>query len=208
MRCISDSRHVLDGLLGRFHKWEDEGYFLISNSLITQTMIARFRARTADTHLEWVKGHSGDRGNEGADELAGSASRRDIPDIVDLTIPPELWMRGAKLKALTQTSAYKIIRKWKMQSDTYQEKLDRKRTEENIIDTRKAAAERCEAEVLRKQLWYLIRKKDFTRSVRYFMWMLIHDAYNVGNHWKHIPGCETRATCQTCGTEENMGVSD
>ncbi len=92
-----------------------------------------------------------------------------------------------------------------MQSDTYQEKLDRKRTEENIIDAMKAAAKRCEAEVLRKQLWYSIRKKDFTRSVRYFMWMLIYDAYNVGNHWKHIPGCETRATCQTCGTEENMG---
>ncbi|KAF8912565.1 hypothetical protein CPB85DRAFT_1220060, partial [Mucidula mucida] len=204
VRCVSDSRHVLDGLLGRFTKWEDEGYFLISNSLVTQTMIARFRERTAETHLEWVKGHSGDHGNDGADKLAGEASRRQEPDIVDLTIPPELKVRGAKLKALTQATAYKMIRKLKMQSDTYQEKLDRRGTAKNVTLALEAAAGRCDAEVSSEQLWLSVRRKDFSRSVKYFLWMLIHDGYNVGRHWKHIPGYEARVQCQECGDIESM----
>ncbi len=88
-------------------------------------MIAQFREHTAETHLEWVKGHSGNQGNEGANKLAGEASRRPQPDIVDLTIPPELKVRGAKLKTMIQATAYKIIQKIKRQGHTYQEKLDR-----------------------------------------------------------------------------------
>ncbi|KAF9030200.1 hypothetical protein BDZ89DRAFT_892577, partial [Hymenopellis radicata] len=42
------------------------------------------------------------------------------------------------------------------------------------------------------------------RSVKYFLWMLLHDAYNVGKHWRHIPGYEARAQCQECGEIESM----
>ncbi|KAK0484422.1 ribonuclease H-like domain-containing protein, partial [Armillaria novae-zelandiae] len=70
LELVSNSRHVLNGLNGRFTKWEDEGYFLIGNSHVMETTIARFRAHTLLTKLRWVKGHSGDPENHGADCLA------------------------------------------------------------------------------------------------------------------------------------------
>ncbi len=42
MELVSDSWHVLDGLGGHFIRWEDEGYFLISNGWVTQITVARF----------------------------------------------------------------------------------------------------------------------------------------------------------------------
>ncbi|PBK95019.1 hypothetical protein ARMGADRAFT_882886, partial [Armillaria gallica] len=66
---------------------------------------------TAITRLRWVKGHSGDPGNEGANQLARFANKKKDPDLIDLTAPPELRTQGAKLKVMTQAMAYKIIRK-------------------------------------------------------------------------------------------------
>ncbi|KAK0432570.1 hypothetical protein EV421DRAFT_2000587 [Armillaria borealis] len=191
MELVSDSRHILNGLNSRFIKWENEGYLLINNSLVTEVTIARFRACTAPTKLRWVKGHSGNPGNEGADRLAGIVSEMITPDMVDLTIPPELRTRGTKLAAMTQSTAYKIIRKLKMQEGAYQNKLDRRDTNSNVTLALAATGERCEVEITVEQLWISIR-------------MLIHDGYVVGHHWRHINGCEDRVECQRCNTEESM----
>lgn len=42
LEFVSDSRHVLDSLSGRFVRWENDEYLLTSNSLVTQATIARF----------------------------------------------------------------------------------------------------------------------------------------------------------------------
>lgn len=171
MELVSDSRHVLDGLGGRFIRWENEGYFLISNNLVTQATIARFCARTTVTRLRWVKGHSRDPGNEGADRLARIASEKADPDIVDLIIPPELRVRGAKFAAMTQSKAYRIARMIKMQTEAYQDKLDRGPT---------AVSERCRVGITREQLWTSICRKELNKSAQFFLWMLLHDGYTVG----------------------------
>ncbi|KAK0470844.1 hypothetical protein IW261DRAFT_1553664 [Armillaria novae-zelandiae] len=180
-----------------FTKWEDEGYFLISNSHVMETTIARFRACTMPTRLRWVKGHSGDPGNDGADCLARAATEKDAPDIVDLTIPPVLKMRGARLVALTQTMAYKIIRKIKVQAEPYQAKLDRNNTNRNVQLALAAANKHCRVEITREEL-------DLNRSACFFLWMVVHDGYIVRRHWKHINSCEDRIECKKCGTEESM----
>ncbi len=52
-------------------------------------------------------------------------------------------MCGAELKALTQATAYKIIKKIEMNSDAYQVKTDRRATEQNVgAAVSKAATER------------------------------------------------------------------
>lgn len=166
---ISDSKHVLEGLAERFAKWEDEGYFLIENSEIIQTMVARYRERRARTILRWVKGHSGNEGNDGADALAGLASARPVPDIVDTTMPEGLRVRGAKLAALSQASAYMIIMALKRRGVRYAEQLDRRGTREGMQAAVSAAARRSGEEVTSTVVWRSIRRKDFSRSARYFL---------------------------------------
>ncbi len=82
---------------------------------------------------------------------------------------------------MTQAMAYKIIRKMKMQTETYQDKLDRRDTDHNVRLALTAAGERCQAEITVEQLWILVRWKDFNRSARFFLWMLLHDGYVVGH---------------------------
>ncbi|PBK78096.1 hypothetical protein ARMSODRAFT_946958 [Armillaria solidipes] len=75
-----------------------------------------------------------------------------------------------------------------MQTESYQDKLDRRDTNHNVVLALAAAGERCGTEVTREQLWASIRRKEFNRPARFFMWMLLHDGYTVGRHWKHISG--------------------
>ncbi|PBK59858.1 hypothetical protein ARMSODRAFT_966567 [Armillaria solidipes] len=73
-----------------------------------------------------------------------------------------------------------------MQTESYQDKLDRRDTNYNVGLALAAAGERCSTEVIREQLWASIRRKEFNRTARFFMWMLLHDGCTVGWHWKHI----------------------
>ncbi len=129
---------------------------------------------------------------------------REETDIVDLTIPPELRTHGAKLEAMTQAKVYEIIRKIYHKKDVYQNKLDRWDTNHNLSLALAAAGEGCGTDITTEELWRSIQCHDFGRPVRYFLWMLVHDGYTVGQHWKHISDCEERVQCKECGVEESM----
>jgi ribonuclease HI len=48
------------------------------------------------------------------------------------------------------------------------------------------------------------RGKDILPRTAQFLWKSLHNAHKVGHYWTHIPDCEERAVCRTCGTEEDL----
>ncbi|KAJ7930883.1 hypothetical protein B0H13DRAFT_1858393 [Mycena leptocephala] len=97
LRILSDSKYVIEGLTKNLQRWQDEGFFTVLNGDVMELTVAKLRERKAETVLSWVKGHSGDAGNE-ADLLTGEV-------IVD-TADAALLLPGAKLQAMTQSLAY------------------------------------------------------------------------------------------------------
>jgi ribonuclease HI len=199
MTIYSDSKYAINGLTKDVTKWEDEGFLTISNGPIIQATVACIRTRKARTSFVWVKGHSGNTGNEGADKLAGAGCRKDQPDLINMQLPKNLILPGAKLNAMTQSLAYKIIRQRKMKTDTYQEALDRKATRRNMAYAKGATTDAKGNAPPSSKIWRSVKHKDFPRNIRFFLWMLIHGAYKVGFHWEKIPGYEDWGKCQICG---------
>jgi ribonuclease HI len=91
----------------------------------------QLKRRTATTHFKWIKGHNGNQGNEESDTLAKRGAEKEIPDNIDLTIPMEFDIQGAKMSTITQAIAYQGIMKRKPQHD-------RRPTTENLQRTRAA----------------------------------------------------------------------
>lgn len=103
----TDSQYVIKGLTTHLRVWEDQGWIGIKNSRLFKKAAYLLRKRTAPTLFEWVKGHSGDEGNEQSDMLAKEGASKDQPDDLPLDIPPEYDLQGAKLATMTQVLAYK-----------------------------------------------------------------------------------------------------
>ncbi|KAJ7024876.1 hypothetical protein C8F04DRAFT_1213005 [Mycena alexandri] len=74
-----------------------------------------------------------------------------------------------------------------MEKDSYQDALDR---------TTKEVNEKVPQE---KEIWRATQHKDFSRNICFFMWMIIHGGYKVGNPWKDIEGHDHKA-----GVTESM----
>jgi ribonuclease HI len=102
----TDSMYVINGLTQDLLSWEDKGWIGVSNKEAFQAAVALLRMRTALIAFEWVKGHSGEEGNEKADRLAEEGVKKDGPDNIDLSIPPHFDIKDVKLSALMQKTAY------------------------------------------------------------------------------------------------------
>ncbi|KAJ7055967.1 hypothetical protein C8F01DRAFT_1257787 [Mycena amicta] len=168
---------------------------------------ARLRQRTAPTLFEWVKGHSNNLGNDGADALANQgAAKPDASDRVDTVIPPELTLPGVQLSCLTQSKITKLLKRTKRALPSYQAKLSRPDTTANIALARQAATDAKGNIPTARLIWKGSRNRVFNRNIRYFMWMIMHNGYKLGKYWRNIPNCSEREKCPTCGVnvEETM----
>ncbi|KAJ6459390.1 hypothetical protein C8R47DRAFT_1022598 [Mycena vitilis] len=54
------------------------------------------------------------------------------------------------------------------------------------------------------KIWRSTKHKDVSRSIRFFLWMMIHDGYKIGRHWTNITGHEEKENCHKCGITESM----
>ncbi|KAK0505575.1 hypothetical protein EDD18DRAFT_1316386 [Armillaria luteobubalina] len=166
---------------------EDKGWTGVADAHAYCALVASMRSRPGPTTLAWVKGHSGIKGNEEADKLATEGLSKQNPDTVEFIIEPTYNVTGAKIKAISQSTAYKAIKIAK----------SRKRT--------RAATEALTGkQPTDKLIWSGLCHKDFSMSTRQFLWMTMHDAYKIGAWWEDKPGYEQRSRCARCNVTESM----
>ncbi len=198
----TDSQTSMDALTKWKPKHEDQGYILQENAELTKVAIARLRMRKAHTMLKWVKGHAGHTRNEEADKLAaaGAAKANSFP--LNLEIPAQFRVTGAKLQKMTQKLAYRAIRAKKDGATK-----SRPRAEANIDRIVSGIEAAYGTHPQEGTIWKSLRKRHVSRAASQFMWMAIHDGYMIGTHWlrpKMSAELQERALCAVCGECESM----
>ncbi|KAJ6608009.1 hypothetical protein B0H10DRAFT_2304214 [Mycena sp. CBHHK59/15] len=116
-----------------------------------------------------------------------------------MQIRADLILPGAKLMAMTQCNYQKAkdLRVICLRSE------DRKMVRN--MELAKGVADSANGETPPSStIWSSTKHKDIPRNTRFFLWMLLHDGYKVGDHWKKIEGFEERGECQACGVTETM----
>ncbi|KAJ7336104.1 hypothetical protein DFH08DRAFT_965009 [Mycena albidolilacea] len=166
-------RIFTEGQEGKGGPGEDQGYIGVANRDLDKATVARLRQRKREIKMKWVKGHSGHIRNEGADRMADEGARKDAPDEVNMEIPPELKLTGAKLSAMTQSLAYKAIRERKMKKKLKK----RERTKANMERAKAEAEDNYGFIPTEEKIWKSFQSKDLSKQCQYFLWMIAHDAY-------------------------------
>jgi len=197
VRICTDSKYVIDGLTTHLETWEDDGWIGIKNAKMFRKAAHLMRHRSARTTLRWVKGHDGIEGNEGSDALAKQGANKRHPDPMNLEIPEDFDIQGAKLPTLTQATAYKGILERKQPEP-------RNTTEKNIRLTRTAIKGVTGEIETDNAIWKSTRKKTIRPLIQQFLYRTIHGTHMIGKQWRHINGYEEREMCTTCNETESM----
>ena len=197
MEIHTDSKYVIEGLTIHLPNWDDIGWTAVQNAPLFQKAAFLLRRRTATTCFKWVKGHSGDHGNEESDKLAKEGARKVIPDDLDLQVPAEFIVQGAKLSAMTQALAYRAIR-------TIKTKDAPPITPILLQKIREAISNLNGQSETDATIWKSLRNPVVRTRVQQFLYKSIHQALMVGDVWNHIRTFEYRETCRTCNTTESM----
>ncbi|EIW54950.1 RnaseH-domain-containing protein [Trametes versicolor FP-101664 SS1] len=198
MNIVSDSKYVVNGLTEHLPGWERRGWIGVANATIIKEVVSLLRSRSAPTTFKWVKGHSGVRGNEEADRLAGEGAACPPPARpLHLPAPERYMVRGASLPHLTQRLAYQGIQEWNA-------KDDRPATLRNLLTVQRDLERAFGVRAPEQMVWNLLRRNPISRKARDFTWKALHEGHRVGKYWAHIPGYEDRAICPVCGVTETM----
>ena len=197
LKIHTDSQYVIDGLTTHLSTWEDNGWIGIKNAELFKKAAYVLKKRSAPTYLQWVKGHSGVEGNEECDRLAKEGANKDNPDDLNLDIPVEFDLQGAKLATLTQAIAYKGILEQKAPHT-------RPTTSYNLERARIAIADYTGKQETDENIWRGLQKPTIRTKIRQFLYKAMHETQKIGSFWTHIQGYEDRQYCPTCGTTESM----
>ncbi|KAI0702814.1 hypothetical protein C8T65DRAFT_579104 [Cerioporus squamosus] len=196
LHIVTDSRYVHQGLTVHRWEWEDAGWYGLANRVLLEDLVARLRARSAPTTLRWVKGHSADVGNDGADALARLAVEQKLTIAIPAA-PRQYIEEGAKLASLSQKLGYRILRSKCTTQDRRAAQLNVELVM-NAVDGFSGFRPTAEA------VWMGIWRMDCDRQIGTFWWKLLHSAHRIGSYWLNIPGYGVRANCPFCGEIENM----
>ncbi|KAJ7704102.1 hypothetical protein B0H17DRAFT_1194011 [Mycena rosella] len=116
---------------------------------------------------------------------------------VNLLVPAEARIYGAKLSKMTQRNAYLKIR-------SLQKTPSRKTTAITVALVQEFEKSRVGHAPTPEVIWQSIRHKDITSQIKSWLWKSMHGAHRVGRYWSHIPGFEERGTCISCDMPESL----
>ena len=188
---------MIKGLTENLHHWEDKGWILVHNAHLFRIAAYLLKRRSAKTSFTWVKGHSGALGNEESDRLAKEGAMKDIPERLEIQIPTEFDLQGAKLATIDQATAYQGIRKRRT-------KAPRPDAQENLRMTREALERINGTKETDAMIWKDMRKPILRARVQQYLYKTMHKAYMIGDKWIGIPTYEGRAECLICQRIESM----
>ncbi|KAG8961034.1 hypothetical protein FRC00_013466 [Tulasnella sp. 408] len=193
----TDSTYVINGLSETFRKWEDEGWLNVTNKDLWQKALYEVRTRTAETKITKVLAHSGIHGNEMADELAKSGAEMPEPELLDIEVPREWNVNGAKMSSMTFALAYDWIRSSKKGPTG-------STVTQNLEDIKTFFEENYNLSPKPEMIWKSIRKDCFRREITDFLWTAIHGRTQCGEAFsKWGPNWEELQYCR-CGAVESL----
>ncbi|KAJ7842588.1 hypothetical protein B0H13DRAFT_2239369 [Mycena leptocephala] len=173
--------------------WEHGGWVNVKHKEVLRCLAAELKARKGPTLFEVAEpGSATKEFCRKATTLAKQSVRGTTVTTVDLSVPDGMALPGMSLTENRQRSFYRGIREEKTRE----------------VPTRTATRKHLDLSfkkyVSDEEIWMATRGKDILPRTAQFLWKSLHNAHKVGHYWTHIPECEERAICQTCGTEEDL----
>ena len=197
LKIVSDSKYAIEGLTTHLRAWEDRGWIKIKNATLFKRAAYLLKRRSAPTSFQWVKGHNGSLGNEESDRLAKEGAAKDTPDILEMDIPKEFDLQGAKLASLNQATIYRGIMERKTPPI-------RHTTDRNLEKTRTAIERHMGNVETNETIWHSLRSTALSPKLQQFMYKSMNSTQKVGSFWDNIPDNEDRSLCKTCHETESM----
>ena len=193
----TDSLTSAKALTKELKGWEDKDFIGVKNDKEWRLLAYLLRRRPAKTTIKWIQGHSGIFGNEMADLLA-EQGRSENEWNLDYNIPEEWKVDGARLQAINQKIAYKLLIRNKAKKPGHRNERTRLNVEYAQDELERTTGIRPTEELV----WKGIYKRPIQRKKSDFIWKLIHDRLRCGKYFKYIPGAEEKQYCK-CGEIEN-----
>ena len=112
-------------------------------------------------------------------------------------MPPTFQVTGAKLQSMTQSLLYRGIlqyRKLVLKKQGRPEQA-RRRTTIRLDMTRHAVGELTGTIPDDATIWWSIRNKTISKSIRAYLWLCMHNAQKCGEYWLDKCNYKQRAMC-------------
>jgi len=191
LHIISDSKYIVESFTKKITEWEECGWINIPNKEFIKPIVSHLRARGAITTF---KKETGQIGSKNAKVLANAGEQCDA---LDLNPNRHFNLTGAQLSLISQATAYRGLRE-------RGQVASRLSTIINLDITRHAVNDLTGHMPTDAQMWHSIRSKDITRTIRVFLWKVLHKTQKCGDYWLNIPTFEHRGTCFECGVEDSI----
>ncbi|KAK0468719.1 hypothetical protein IW261DRAFT_1310831, partial [Armillaria novae-zelandiae] len=150
------------------------------NKDLIEKALYLIRKRKAPTQFIWVKGHAGIEGNERADKQADQGRLEDFGDKLEVTIPDNFKVTGARLRGLP----FKLLYVGTLNS--YKKPVRATVKHKGIREDAQDEVERITGNRPTITMIYKgIRKAPIQNKVGDFIWKTIHDCNKCGSYFAH-----------------------